>query len=219
MRCCNCTASCLPASLAPITPLPHLSPTPTHTGWHVHQRPPQQPAQRRVVPGRRPAGRPHRGQRARGSEHSGGKLLPLWLHFLFAVGKLASFEATMCLPLPMAWIIAAAHNLSALHMAVAHGRQTGCLPLSLHLLVQVPTAGQGLWPQFWLAPLEDAYGAWPASGEVRSAGLDVLVNRLPEPSGILFVFVCVESMFYILDHGLFTGDLLAWFSLALCSLT
>ena len=29
-------------------------------------------------------------------------------------------------------------------MAVAHGRQTGCLPLSLHLLVQVPSAGQGL---------------------------------------------------------------------------
>ncbi len=27
-------------------------------------------------------------------------------------------------------------------------------------------AGQGLWPAFWLLPQENAYGGWPASGEI-----------------------------------------------------
>eukprot|EP00887_Chlorella_sp_A99_P003145 scaffold9.g3145.t1 len=32
--------------------------------------------------------------------------------------------------------------------------------------IQVPGAGQGLWPAFWMFPVDLTYGPWPASGEI-----------------------------------------------------
>jgi beta-glucanase (GH16 family) len=49
-------------------------------------------------------------------------------------------------------------------MALPDGSTAGSVHVEAS--IQVPTPGQGLWPQFWLAPLEDTYGAWPASGEI-----------------------------------------------------
>ncbi len=41
-------------------------------------------------------------------------------------------------------------------------------------------AGRGTWPAFWMMPAEDAYGTWPASGEI-----DIMENVGFDPSNIL----------------------------------
>ena len=41
-------------------------------------------------------------------------------------------------------------------------------------------AGQGLWPAFWLLPVENFYGAWAASGEI-----DVMEARGQNPFQVL----------------------------------
>lgn len=48
--------------------------------------------------------------------------------------------------------------------------------------IKVPTAGQGLWPAFWMLPTDSPYGGWAAGGEIDIAewinGMDVAHGTL-----------------------------------------
>ena len=61
------------------------------------------------------------------------------------------------------------------HFSLQYGR--------IDIRAKLPT-GDGLWPAFWMLPVEDVYGPWAASGEI-----DIMEakGRLPDQPAALYI--------------------------------